>query len=82
MSKKNGHESMEVIDVGRIGNVNKFCLPEALQLLDAEQMKRLELYKHKGTKTVLEMFLVNYFYYYLEQIYPSALNANFITLIG
>ena len=82
MSKINGPESKEHIDVVRYGNVNKCCLPEAFQLLNAEQMKRLELYKHKGTKTMLELFYVNYIYFYLEKLYPSALNANFVTLIG
>jgi hypothetical protein len=82
MSKKNGPESKELIDVGRLGNVKKCCLPEALQLLDAEQIKRLELYKHKGTRTMFEMFLINYIYFYLEQLYPSVFNANFVTLIG
>jgi hypothetical protein len=53
-----------------------------LQLLDAEQIKRLELYKHKGTKTMFEMFLINYIYFYLEQLYPSVFNANFVTLMG
>ena len=80
--QSNGPKSTHQINVKRQGNVNKYTLPESMQILNAEQIKRLELYKHKGTKTILESFLVNNVYYYIEKIYPSALNANFVTLVG
>lgn len=42
----------------------------------------MTLYKHKGTKTILENLIVSFGAQYTERIYPDSLNANFVTIMG
>jgi phosphatidylglycerophosphate synthase len=70
------------INVARKGNVAKNSLSERWRILSAEQTKRLSLYKHKGTKTHLENFVLATVTPFTEMIYPDAFNANFVTLMG
>lgn len=70
------------INVARKGNVAKQSLPESWRIMTAEQTKRMSLYKHKGTKTHLENFILAYIVPWTDSIYPDAFNANFITIMG
>jgi len=64
------------------GNIQKHTLPESMRILTAEQTKRLSTYKHKGSKTTFERFMLATNSKIAERIYPNFLNANFVTLMG
>lgn len=73
---------MSEIKVARKGYSPVHTLPESWRIMTAEQTKRMSLYKHKGTKTMLENLIVSIIVPWTESIYPDSLNANFVSLMG
>ena len=57
-------------------------LPESIRVLTDEQIGKLESYKHSSVKSSYETFLCNGPCKVFEEMVPSFLSANSVTIIG